>query len=350
MSGRPFAAVALSVLVHVAVVGAAALAPLKVAAESHAASPRATLAHGADAADAPGAHGNTIEIERADDGELGAARGGARERDEDRERPAEPVVGRTSPATTAPTATGPTATGPVTTAPAVTAPARERRRVPKTGSTRPRPRPQPTAATTSTPSGAGTAPPSDAKSTGASGQRDQRADGRDGGEGGAHGQGQGQRHGTTDAAERVIPVGGALAHAIPMAFSAHPMWHDLALGVVAKANVSIVVENGKVTRAEYPDPKTPALIRRIVEGAIILLRARPARLSLGSEASGVERLAIEVTLSQRELTPAQRAQGAKEEKTILAMSYAAPTADTPGNGSFTFATGRHVEIAIALRP
>lgn len=317
MPERPIIAVALSVAVHVVLVGSAALVPVR---------PAGAFAHlgqaedGAHLGDAvtelgeSGLSGNTVEVDRVVEGELG---GGSRQ------APSQPASSDAAPAqrdSTAQDADGPPA--PQTkepTTPKARQARRERRRRAKPGQAKRRaPRPDPRAG----------------------GQ----AETGDGGEGNTPG--VGVRHGTGEAKPSEPRVAGSITHAIPMAFSANPLWHDLELGVVAEAAATIMVKDGKVTGVSYPGKDTPALIRQIVDGALIMIRARKVSLTLSEDATGEERLLVTVTISKRELTADEKAVAA--DKPVLQMSDVPPTADAPGNGNFTFASGRHVEVKIAL--
>lgn len=316
MPERPIIAVALSVVVHVALVGGAALMPVRLA-SGHGGRPGDLPSDdGAEDRDGvtqlfeSGLHGNTVDVDRDVDGELG---GGARQAESER------ASSDSAHADQEPEHDRVTASSQVDEpAPRKARRARkERRRRAKAGNPEPR-RPKPRAGTNA---------------------------GREhGGEGDTPG--PGVRHGSREAKPGELHVAGSLTHAIPMAWGENPLWHALDLGVVAEAPVTIAVKDGKIAKVSYPDEDTPALIRRIVDGALVMLRARKVSLSLSADATGQERLLVTVTISERELTAGEKAVAA--EKPVLQMSDVPPTADAPGNGNFTFASGRHVEVKIAL--
>lgn len=239
--------------------------------------------------------------------------------------PVEPET--TSPRTAEPRTPEPSPTAPATPEPSPTAPASSRAvPAPKASPVSPRPTPRkpvanPRVAQTASTPAAG----SDASSTGAA------AAGTFGQEGLAPG---------------VRRLGYAFTRAIPAATPADSAWRELPTGHVGTIRIELEVDNAnrlgalKRWQARPGEPPPPAVLERMVERTLLLLRAGQFALS-GSNQPGSERLLIDVQL---------RDEAAEEEPVtdVVQKKFDGASPGHPGKAYFRYGTGRAFEAKVTI--
>jgi hypothetical protein len=93
-----------------------------------------------------------------------------------------------------------------------------------------------------------------------------------------------------------------------------------------------------------PEIPTPAPLKRMIEHTLLLLKAGTFSLDKKSVSAGVERVSLEVTLSQDTTGP-------DETGAPLLMAkegHQAPEPGRPGYARFTLNSGRHMEAVLRL--
>jgi hypothetical protein len=141
-------------------------------------------------------------------------------------------------------------------------------------------------------------------------------------------------------------LGYAFTRAIPAATPADGAWRELPPGHVGSIRIELEVdENGRVGslkrwRASNNDPEPPAVLQRMVERTLLLLRAGQFALS-GSNQPGSERLLIDVTLRDEAPDP----EGAD---VVVQKKFEGATPGRPGIAYFRYGTGRAFEARVTI--
>lgn len=141
-------------------------------------------------------------------------------------------------------------------------------------------------------------------------------------------------------------LGYAFTRAIPAATPADPAWRDLPAGHVGTIHIQLSVDSdnrlGAVERwrARPGEPPAPAVLERLVERTLLLLRAGQFALS-GSNHPGTERLTIDVTL---------RDEAAEDEATdnVVQKRFEGASPGRPGKAYFRYGTGRAFEAKVTV--
>ncbi|HEX2871177.1 MAG TPA: hypothetical protein VHP33_07975 [Polyangiaceae bacterium] len=141
-------------------------------------------------------------------------------------------------------------------------------------------------------------------------------------------------------------LGYAFARAIPVATPSDSAWRELPAGHVGTIRIELTVDDGnrlgplKYWHARPGEPEPPAVLQRMVERTLILLRAGQFALS-GSNDTGSERITIDVTL---------RDEAADEEgaPVVVQLTHEAAALGHPGRAYFRYGTGRAVEAKITI--
>lgn len=142
-------------------------------------------------------------------------------------------------------------------------------------------------------------------------------------------------------------LGYAFTRAIPAATPADSAWQELPAGHVGTIRIELEVDESnrlgalKRWQARPGEPAPPAVLQRLVERTLILLRAGQFALS-GSNQPGSERLTIDVTL-QDEAADADSAPGDVVQKKF---DGAAP--GRPGKAYFRYGSGRAFEAKVTI--
>jgi hypothetical protein len=154
--------------------------------------------------------------------------------------------------------------------------------------------------------------------------------------------------GSEGLAPGVRRLGYAFTRAIPAATPADAAWRELPVGMVGTIRVQLTVdEAGKLGelelwRARPGEPDPPAVLRRMVERTLLLLRAGQFALS-GSNGAGRERLTIEVRL--RDEAPDEEG-----SEVVVQKKFEGATPGHPGYASFRYGTGRVFEAKVTTTP
>ncbi len=150
-----------------------------------------------------------------------------------------------------------------------------------------------------------------------------------------------------------LPVGvqhfaKAFAWALPEGGHRDATWSELALGPAGKAIVEFTIgADGRVEKVEFdPDVSVPPALRRMIDHAVFLLRPRKFSLDARTMTEGVERISIEVSLSQRAASGDEDA----NPRDLAAEGYKAPVGERPGYAHFTLNSGRHMEAVLRQLP
>lgn len=141
-------------------------------------------------------------------------------------------------------------------------------------------------------------------------------------------------------------LGYAFTRAIPAATPADPEWRELPAGHVGTIRIALKVdENNRLGalerwQARPGEPAPPAVLQRMVERTLVLLRAGQFALS-GSNEPGAERLIIDVTL---------RDEAAEDEPTsnVVQKRFDGASPGHPGKAYFRYGTGRAFEAKITI--
>jgi hypothetical protein len=138
----------------------------------------------------------------------------------------------------------------------------------------------------------------------------------------------------------------AFARALPEGGHRDPAWSELPLGPAGRAVLSIFVDaDGRIEKSEFDEKiPTPEPLRRMIERTLLLLKSGTFSLDKKSVSAGVERVSIEVTLTQEATDP-------DELGAPLLMAkegHQAPEPAHPGYARFTLNSGRHFEAVLRL--
>jgi hypothetical protein len=141
-------------------------------------------------------------------------------------------------------------------------------------------------------------------------------------------------------------LGYALTRAIPAATPADPAWRELPVGHVGTIRVQLAIDaDGRLGaverwRARPGEPPAPAVLERMVERTLLLLRAGQFALS-GSNQPGTERLVIDVTL--RDEAPEEEA-----TDTVVQKRFDGARPGHAGSAYFRYGTGRVFEAKVTI--
>ena len=141
-------------------------------------------------------------------------------------------------------------------------------------------------------------------------------------------------------------LGYAFTRAIPAASPADAAWRELPAGHVGTIRVELAVDESnhlgelKLWQARPGEAPPPAVLKRMVERTLLLLRAGQFALS-GSNAPGSERLIIDVTIRDDEAD----AEGAE---VVVQKKFDGATPGHPGRAYFRYGNGRAVEAKVTI--
>jgi hypothetical protein len=141
-------------------------------------------------------------------------------------------------------------------------------------------------------------------------------------------------------------LGYAFTRAIPAATPADSAWRELPSGHVGTIRIELEVDANnrlgalKHWQARPGEPAPPAVLERMVERTLLLLRAGQFALS-GSNQPGSERLTIDVEL---------RDGPADDEATddVVNKGFEGATPGHPGKAHFRYGTGRRFEAKVTI--
>lgn len=141
-------------------------------------------------------------------------------------------------------------------------------------------------------------------------------------------------------------LGYAFTRAIPAATPSDEAWRELPAGHVGTIRIELQVDEdnrlGELKRwqARPGEPAPPAVLERMVQRTLLLLRAGQFALS-GSNQPGSERLTIDVTL---------RDEPAEEEGSdnVVTKGFDGATPGHPGRAHFRYGNGRSFEAKVTI--
>lgn len=139
-------------------------------------------------------------------------------------------------------------------------------------------------------------------------------------------------------------LGYAFARSIPPATRGDPAWRELPAGHVGTIRIELEVDAnnhlGAVKRwqARAGEPAPPAVLERLVERALILMRSGQFALS-GSNDPGSERLVIDVEVRDE----APEGEG---DANVVQLKFDPATPGRPNKAYFRYGTGRAVEAKV----
>lgn len=143
-------------------------------------------------------------------------------------------------------------------------------------------------------------------------------------------------------------LGYAFTRAIPAATPADAEWRELPAGRVGTIRIELTVDENnrlgamKSWQARPGEPAPPAVLQRMVERTLILLRAGQFALS-GSNQPGIERLIIDVQLRD------EAAEG-EAEGVVVQKSFDGAAPGRPGRAHFRYGSGRVFEAKVTIVP
>ncbi len=141
-------------------------------------------------------------------------------------------------------------------------------------------------------------------------------------------------------------LGYAFTRAIPAATPADAAWRELPVGHVGTIRIELEVDESnhlgalKKWQAHPGEPAPPAVLERMVERTLILLRAGQFALS-GSNQPGSERLVIDVQLRD------DTADGDATDD-VVNKGFDGATPGHPGKAHFRYGTGRSFEAKVTI--
>jgi len=120
-------------------------------------------------------------------------------------------------------------------------------------------------------------------------------------------------------------------------------WSRLPLGSVGQVKLTLEVdETGKLQELELESVALAPVIERMLRRAALLLRAGRFSLDPRKSSAGAEHLELEVTITQRSVSPDELA----SPTDLFAQSSEPPTRERPGYAQFTLNSGRHVRVLV----
>jgi hypothetical protein len=143
-------------------------------------------------------------------------------------------------------------------------------------------------------------------------------------------------------------LGYAFTRAIPAATPADSAWRELPTGKVGTIRIELAVDENnrlgamKQWQARAGEPAPPAVLTRMVERTLLLLRAGQFALS-GSNQPGTERLVIDVQLRD------EAAEG-EGESVVVQKGFDGASPGRPGRAHFRYGNGRAFEAKVTIVP
>jgi outer membrane biosynthesis protein TonB len=143
-------------------------------------------------------------------------------------------------------------------------------------------------------------------------------------------------------------LGYAFTRAIPAATPADAEWRELPAGRVGTIRIELTIDANnrlgamKRWQARPGEPAPPAILQRMVERTLILLRAGQFALS-GSNQPGEERLVIDVQLRD------EAAEG-EGESMVVQKGFVGAAPGRPGRAHFRYGSGRAFEATVTIVP
>jgi hypothetical protein len=143
-------------------------------------------------------------------------------------------------------------------------------------------------------------------------------------------------------------LGYAFTRAIPAATPADAEWRELPTGKVGTIRIELEVDENnrlgamKHWQARAGEPAPPAVLKRMVERTLLLLRAGQFALS-GSNQPGTERLVIDVQLRD------EAAEG-EGESVVVQKGFDGASPGRPGRAHFRYGNGRAFEAKVTIVP
>jgi hypothetical protein len=143
-------------------------------------------------------------------------------------------------------------------------------------------------------------------------------------------------------------LGYAFTRAIPAATPADAEWRELPTGKVGTIRIELEVDENnrlgamKRWQARAGEPAPPAVLERMVERTLLLLRAGQFALS-GSNQPGSERLVIDVQLRD------EAAEG-EGESVVVQKGFDGASPGRPGRAHFRYGNGRAFEAKVTIVP
>ena len=141
-------------------------------------------------------------------------------------------------------------------------------------------------------------------------------------------------------------LGYAFTRAIPAAGPADAEWHELPVGHVGTIRIELSVDEShqlgeaRPLRVQPDEPAPPAVLERLVERTLLLLRGGQFALS-DSNQPGVERLAVDVVIRNE----APDEDGAD---LVVQKGFSGASPALPGRAYFRYGTGRAVEATVTI--
>jgi hypothetical protein len=149
--------------------------------------------------------------------------------------------------------------------------------------------------------------------------------------------------GSSELAAGVRNLAKAFTRALPNAASADRSWQSSPLGKLEKGMVTLRVDDaGAITDTEF-NREASQHFRDLVKRTVLSLGAGQFALHAASLSAGMQRLEIEIVLSQLSAGTAGGDSGR-----IAAIGFEAPSPGIPGKGYFTLASGWHFEAGVRI--
>ncbi len=156
-------------------------------------------------------------------------------------------------------------------------------------------------------------------------------------------------YGQAQQTARVGSLGRAFTRAAPRAAFRDPAWHALPMGRVGKVVFSIALDDaGRLTSSPLEfeaDPEPLALLKHLVERAVLMLRAGSFALTPQGIEAGSQRFELSAQVRQVEALDDALA----EPRDLRQIGrQVEPTRVRPGKANFTYNSGRQVELTVRL--
>lgn len=151
--------------------------------------------------------------------------------------------------------------------------------------------------------------------------------------------------GTAGTDPGVANLAKAFAKAVTAATHKDPTWDELPLGAAGVVRVAIhVAEDGRIEQSLISKrDETPAHLVRLIDRTLLLLRAGRFALSTSEAKAGTETLRIEVTLSSVEAQ-----EDYEDPRHTVAMGFDPPRPSQAGRAYFVHAAGRRFDAKISI--
>jgi len=138
----------------------------------------------------------------------------------------------------------------------------------------------------------------------------------------------------------------AFARALPVVLG-DVAWLSQPLGPAGEASLDVSIdEGGRIAEVKLdPEVATPALLKRAIDRAFLLLESGTFSLDGKRVQTGLERLSLSARLTDGPPNPNESA----DPKLMNEKGHRAPTRERAGNAHLTFNSGRRVEVVIEMR-